>query len=86
MPDPHSTNFRLEYSFLLFSKAFIGLYVFIYLQCNDFFFFYVFDGFLEDTEIFILARVSNTDHSPLRAFFSTILAEKKTFPRCLSLR
>ena len=55
MPDRHSTNFRLEHSFLLFSKAFIALYVFIYHQCNDFIFFYVFDSFLENTEIFILA-------------------------------
>ena len=55
MPDRHSTNFRLEYSFLLFSNAFIGLYVFIYHQCNDFIFFYVFDSFLENTETFILA-------------------------------
>ena len=53
MPDRHSTNFRLEHSFLLFSKAFIALSVFKYHQCNDFIFFYVFDGFLENTEIFI---------------------------------
>ena len=35
----HSTNVCQEYSFLLFIKAFISLYVFKYNQCNDFIFF-----------------------------------------------
>ena len=35
----HSTNVRQEYSFLLFIKAFISVYVFKYHQCNDFIFF-----------------------------------------------
>ena len=49
----------------------------LYHQCNDFIFFYVFDGFLENTETFNLYEpVSNIDRSPLRAIFSTILTEK----------
>ena len=39
----------------LFSKAFSALYVFIYQKFNDFVFFCVFDGFLENTDTFILA-------------------------------
>ena len=35
----HSTNVRQEYSFLLFIKPFISVYVFKYHQCNDFIFF-----------------------------------------------
>ena len=68
------TNFSQEYSFLLFSKAFIALYVFINHQCNDFVFFYVFDGFLDDSDTFILAWAQ---HRPWRAIFSTILTERK---------
>ena len=68
------TNFSQEYSFLLFSKAFIALYVFINHQCNDFVFFYVFDGFLDNSDTFILAWAQ---HRPWRAIFSTILTERK---------
>ena len=38
---------RQEYSFLLFSKVFIALQVFIYHKFRDFIFFGVFDGFLK---------------------------------------
>ena len=39
----HRTNVvRQDYSFLLFIKAFISVYIFIYHQCNDFIFFPVF--------------------------------------------
>ena len=54
-------NFRQEYIFFfdkyiyLFSKAFSALYVFIYQKFNHFVFFCVFDGFLENTDTFILA-------------------------------
>ena len=54
------TNFRQEYIFFykyiyLFSKAFSALYVFIYHKFNDFVFFCVFDGYLENTDTFFLA-------------------------------
>ena len=47
-------NFFYKYIYL-FSKAFSALYVFIYQKFNDFVFFCVFDGFLENTDTFILA-------------------------------
>ena len=54
-----TANVRQEYSFfVLFSKAFISVYVLKYDQCNDFiffFFFLVFDCFLENNDTFILA-------------------------------
>ena len=54
------TNFCQEYIFFnkhiyLFSKAFSALYVFIYQKFNDFVSFCVFDGFLENTDTFVLA-------------------------------
>ena len=71
----HSTNLRQEYSFLLFIKAFISLYVFQYHQCNDFIFFScVFHGLLENTDTFILA--SHSKHGPWRAVGCTILTER----------
>ena len=47
-------NFFYKYIYL-FSKAFSALYVFIYQKFNDFVFFCVFDGFLENTDTFNLA-------------------------------
>ena len=57
MPDCQwSTNLiRQEYSFLIFRKAFIVVYVFIYYKFYVFLFF-CFDGFpVETTDTFILA-------------------------------
>ena len=48
MPDRLSINVHEEYSFLLFSKAFIAKF-------HEFVFSCFFDGFLENTDIFILA-------------------------------
>ena len=65
MPDRHSVRTFVKSTFFfyiyiykyiyLFSKAFSALYVFIYQKFNDFVFFCVFDGFLENTDTFNLA-------------------------------
>ena len=47
MPDRRSTELRQQHSFLIFSKAFIALQVFIYHKFHDFIVFCVFDGFLK---------------------------------------
>ena len=55
---PSKYELRQEYSFLLFSKAFMALQGFIYHKFNDFIFFCVFDGFLKKkktTVTFIVA-------------------------------
>ena len=66
-----SKNFRKEYSFLLCSKGFIALYVFIYsaLYISRYFFFYVFDGFLENTLHLYLLSLSTTTSLESNLFF-----------------
>ena len=44
---PSQYELRQEYSFLLFSKAFLALQGFLFHKFNDFIFFCVFDGFLK---------------------------------------